>query len=217
MRTHRRYALFRRVVFALGAIAVLGAAGFLLAKRVAASGYPASGAAQAPALRVPRFPADPTFDGELVEAPWRASARTGTFLAPGGTPARPYSDARFGWRDGELYVGLYAADEEIASRDSFHLTFTTKGGVRTMDVSPLGVVSSDGWAQGARVGHDLDGTLDAPNDDDEEWVIEMALPLAPLGLRGAPSEEIRVAIERCDTFHSGARGCGAWIGVLVLE
>jgi hypothetical protein len=208
----------RRLALALGALVVVGVAGFLFSKRVAASRARAASAVAAPALHVPRFPVDVTLDGALVEPPWRASARTGTFRTPAGAPARPYSDARFGWRDGALYVGLYAADEDIgASQDSFHVEFTTKAGVRTVDISPLGVVTSDGWASGARAGHDLDGTLDAPSDDDEEWVIELALPLASLGLRGAPGEEIPVAIEHSDTFHSGVRGCGAWRGVLVLE
>jgi hypothetical protein len=68
----------------------------------------------------------------------------------------------------------------------------------------------------------MDGTPNMPTDNDEEWLIEMAIPLEALGLKEEPGERIGVAIHRCDTLHSKVRSCGSWgegdqRGVLVFE
>jgi hypothetical protein len=185
-----------------------------------------------PLLRVPRTASEPVLDGDLDEAIWTgAAARTG----PIGT--RPFSEARFAWHEDALLVGLYAADENITSRvrdadgpvwldDAFRLVFTTDDGTETaIDLSPSGVVTDAqrkggafdyAWQSGARVGHELDGTANDPRDDDEEWVLEMALPRRPLGL--APGARIHLSIRRCDTPRGARqRGCAAWQGDLVLE
>jgi len=56
----------------------------------------------------------------------------------------------------------------------------------------------------------LDGTPNHPEDNDEEWVLEIAIPLESLGLNGAPGERIGLSMHRCDTTHRGKRVCGAW-------
>jgi hypothetical protein len=78
-------------------------------------------------------------DGELHEPAWNASAaRSGPFVDAAGGEARPYSDARFLWDDENLYVALYAADDNIHATvtahdgpvwidDSFALHFTPEG------------------------------------------------------------------------------------------
>jgi hypothetical protein len=183
------------------------------------------------ALHVPRVASAPELDGELREHVWTSvAARTG----PIGS--RPFSEARFAWGNGALYAALYAADEDITSRateadgpvwldDAFRLVFTSEDGAeRAIDVSPLGVVTDArrrgaapfdyAWQSGARVGHDLDGTPNDSRDDDEEWVLEMAIPLASAGL-GARTH---VSIRRCDTPKGAARrSCAAWDGDLVLD
>jgi len=48
------------------------------------------------------------------------------------------------------------------------------------------------------------GVLNDPSDEDEEWVVEAALPLMALGLAAAPGTRFSVAISRCDTPRAGA-------------
>jgi hypothetical protein len=60
---------------------------------------------------------------------------------------------------------------------------------------------------------DRDGTLDDPSDEDEEWVVEAAIPLAALGVTGAPGTRIQIEVSRCDTpRHTTVRRCGAFGG-----
>lgn len=202
-------------------------------------------------LHVPHAKGAIVLDGDMDDPGWlRESARTNAFTGADGEPARPYSDARFVYGDGVLYVGLYAADEDIRAKqegldapvwtdDSFHLVFTDGTTEHSFDLSPTGTLA-DGerkvgsvgpggthpfdfrWNSGAHVSHEMDGTLNHPGDDDEEWLIEMAIPLDALGLKGERGERIGVAVHRCDTFHTGVRSCGSWgegerRGVLVLE
>lgn len=225
----------KRVIFIL---ASLGIGGFFGARGVArsnASPSASSDAVRAPAvLRVPRVAAPITLDGELDELAWSGGvARTGAFLGGDGAPARPYSDARLAWGDGLLYVALYAADEDVRAEprspdapvwldDSFHLVFFSSGdGVeRVLDVSALGVVTDSvrrsggapdySWQSGAIVSHENDGTLNDARDDDEEWIIEMAIPLASLGLKGERGERVELALRRCDTPRGSSRVCGSW-------
>ncbi len=190
-------------------------------------------------LRVPHTQGPIALDGDMDDPGWlRGCARTGAFTDKGGETARPYSDARFVYGDGVLYVGLYAADEDIHARqtgldspvwtdDSFHLVFSDGDTERSFDLSPagaladgarrVGATNAEGahpfdfsWNSGAHVSHEMDGTPNKPDDNDEEWLIEMAVPLDALGLRGDKGERIGVAVHRCDTFKSGVRSCGAW-------
>jgi hypothetical protein len=196
-------------------------------------------------LHVPRAKGDVVLDGDMDDTGWlQGCARTGPFVGPDGESARPYSDARFVWGDGYLYVALYAADEDIRARheapdapvwldDSFHLVLGDGAIDRSFDFGPTGALADAmrssptgafdfAWSSGAHVSHELDGTPNDPTDDDEEWVIEAAIPLASLGLQGEPGERTGLAVRRCDRLHSGARSCGHWgegeaAGVLVLD
>src|SRR6266700_3539553 len=60
-------------------------------------------------------------DGELSEPDWNRIGDPQTFVA-GGYEARPYSQVRFLHDAENLYVGLYAADQDIRSTDTFELT-----------------------------------------------------------------------------------------------
>ena len=68
---------------------------------------------------------------------------------------------------------------------------------------------------------ELDGTMNLSSDDDEEWVIEMAIPLKALGIRGEKGERVGLTLGRCDSTHRGPRVFAAWgragDGVLVLD
>jgi hypothetical protein len=203
-------------------------------------------------LHVPRAQGAIFLDGDMDDPGWlKGCARTGAFFGPNGDLARPYSDARFVYADGFLYMGLYAADEDIHAKleggpdapvwteDSFHVVFNDGAVEHSFDVNPVGTFA-DGerrvgavgpggthpfdfkWSSGAHVSHEMDGTPNKPDDYDEEWLIEMAIPMEALGLKGVKGERIGVAIHRCDTLKSGTRACGEWgegekRGVLVFE
>ena len=204
---------------------VVGAA--LAVGVVALRGKPAASVApvarMAPVARVDHELAVPVhagagalvIDGELEEPIWHgAVARTGAFLDASGAPARPYSDARLVSVGDDLVVALYAADEDIrtagSSRDLFRVTI----GATTFEVSATGELV--GAPRGTRVGHDLDGTLDDASDDDEEWVIELAIPWASLDLpSGRERAHVAFEAERCDVTRDGARSCSSTRATLV--
>ena len=151
---------------------------FALVSAVATVRMPAH---RAPSLEVGFAPAAPEIDGELDEAIWqRAGGRTGAFTD------RPYSEARFAWTHTHLFIALYAADKDIRSSDRFEVTL----GRTTFDVSASGELR--GAPAGTRAGVDRDGTIDDPSDDDEEWVIEVAVPLEAI------DGSLDVAIRRSD-------------------
>lgn len=195
-------------------------------------------------LRVPRASRPLTIDGELDEPDWtRAPARTARFVGLDGAPARPSSEARMLWDADHLYIALYAADGDVRAaraahdgpvwtEDSFGLVLTLgDGSTRTIDVGPSGTLTDGAsapgapidfsWQSGAKVATDIDGTADDPSDVDEEWIVEMAVPLRALGLSGRRGERVGVVIKRCDRVE-GVRSCGSFGGasapaVLVLD
>jgi hypothetical protein len=199
-------------------------------------------------LVVPRARSPIVLDGHITDDAWLHQAvRTRPFVEEDGrTQARPYSEARFLWGDGQLYIGLYASDEDIRATheraddqvwrdDSFRLAFEDTEREYLFDVSALGVLA-DGvrgkraatttfdyaWSSGARITHELEGSPNQPDNNDEEWVIEMAIPLASLGLKGVAGERIGLWLSRCDTPKGQPRACSDWgrsngRGMLVLE
>jgi hypothetical protein len=222
------------LVIPLLGLAAGGTTGALASRSAIRGPLPAQGL-PVTELFVPRATSDIRIDGELDEATWNDSAaRTGP-LVSGGDTARPYSDARFTWRDGTLYVALYAADENIVAPedthdqplwtgDYFQLVFRQGDVERLIDVSPRGIVTDarrEGggpfdarWESRAKVAVDRDGTLDDPSDEDEEWVVEMAIPMDALGLTGARGERIGLELRRCDRLRSAdgtsRRTCATW-------
>jgi hypothetical protein len=181
---------------------------------------------------VPRATGVISVDGELDEAAWFGALRSQAFRTGEGTaPARPHSEARLMWSDSTLYVALYAADDNIQARihdpdgplwlsDAFQLGFRRGEETWRIDVSPQGVLSDakgprggaldHAWSSGARAAFDVDGTINDDRDRDEEWLIEMAIPLASLQLSGRPGERVEIFVKRCDELRSGGRSCGVW-------
>lgn len=222
------------------------------ASRAAAAAAAASAASLAPGstdyvvLHVPHVPGGINLDGDTDDKGWTmppGPARTGPFLLANGAPARPYSETRLVWGDGYLYLCLYAADEDVETRtkqhdgplwldDSFRVTFARPGTEYVIEVSPAAVVTDsirkDGgaydysWESGVHVSKELDGTMNKPDDEDEEWVIEMAVPFESIGLKGEPGESIGFSVRRCDTPKHVSRVCasigeGATHARLVLD
>ena len=214
---------------------VFGGVGFLVARYRASHrdhGPPWPGAVEA---HVPHLQGMITLDGDADDPGWQGpSMRTGAFVGTDGlSPVHPYSEARILWGNGFLYLNLYAADEDIRAlgktpdslapdEDAFHLVFTDRTTERILDINALGVVT-DGirargestppdrsWTSEAHVSHELDGTPNKPGDNDEEWVLEVAIPFESLGLSGRAGERIGLSMDRCDTPHGGKRVCGSW-------
>ena len=158
------------------------------------------------ALVIPQVAAAIQCDGELDEMAWRAPARTGAFAGADHAIASPYSDARFLRDDRNLYLALYAADENIRSTDHFTVTL----GHTTLQFAANGSVEPR--IAGLQVAVDRDGSIDDPTNDDEEWVIEAAIPLAALGFRSDGT--IPYTITRCDVTKAGENRCGSASGVL---
>lgn len=162
------------------------------------------------AVVVPQVAAAIRCDGELDELAWRSPARTGPFLDDRGETAAPYSEARFLRDDRFLYVALYAADEDVEPGDEFTLELRSPRGHVTLHLGARGALAPA--IAGAQHAVDLDGSLGDPSDDDEEWIVEAALPLAaiPFGADGT----LDARVTRCDTTKDHVRRCGAWRGRL---
>jgi hypothetical protein len=160
---------------------------------------------------------------------------TESFKDDAGRGLVPYTEARARWGDGRLYFLLYAGDLDLEGSvketdgpveqdDSFRLEFRSEREVRVVSVSLLGTVADAlcrqgatgvacdaGWDSHAEVAVDRDGTLNRIGDNDEEWVVEMAIPFSALGiLRPAPGTRIPFSIGRCEVGHAGRGKCGSW-------
>lgn len=164
-------------------------------------------------------------DGDLDEPSWRASVRR-TFVRQDGSEGKPYSDVRLSHSGSMLRVALYASDHDIVTAgaphdgplwrgDDFHVVFTLGKTSYAFDVDPKCTITdarrdgegawSYGWESGARAACDTDGTVDHPGDNDEEWVVEMEIPLAALGLSGARAERLELGARRCDVSRAGGK------------
>jgi hypothetical protein len=156
---------------------------------------------------VPRASGSIRIDGEWDEDDWARRAVRAPLRSENGELARPSSEARFLRDDHDLLVALYAADQNVESRDAFDLTL----GELTVHVTATGKVTPALPGVRAKVGMD-EGTIDDARDDDEEWVVELAIPLELAGLRLPARVPVRVT--RCDVPKDGVRRCGAWSGTL---
>jgi hypothetical protein len=146
-------------------------------------------------------------DGDWDEPDWPQHAWRAQFVDTSGQLARPSSEVRMLRDDRDLFVALYAADENIETRDAFELAV---GNVQ-LRVDATGHMLPEIPGVRAKSGFD-EGTLDDPRDDDEEWVVELAIPLAATG-RG----RVTVHAARCDVPKDGTRRCGHWDGTVTID
>ncbi len=223
--------LHRLAVLVLAA-ASAGACGQTPSARAAPAAPPAVAT-----LAVPRIAGPVKIDAELEgKKMWEADTGvTPNFKDAAGHGMVPFTQAKARWGDGQLYLMLYAGDLDLQGSvrahdgaverdDAFHLEFGGGDEVRVISVSVLGTVADalcrrgpagrscdPRWESQARVAVDRDGTLNKIGDNDEEWVVEMAVPLASLGLEGAgPGTRIPFSIRRCEVGHGRDHGCGGW-------
>lgn len=161
-------------------------------------------------LVVPQVGMQVHCDGELDEIAWRTPARTGPFVDATGAQAAPYSDARFLRDDHYLYVALYAADEDIRANDEFVVELGSGRRRSALHFTAGGSLSPT--IEGAKVAVDVDGSVDDASNDDEEWVVEAAIPLTAVPF--ARNGTVDVQISRCDVTKDHIKRCGAWKGTI---
>jgi hypothetical protein len=189
------------------------------------SGLAASERGGEAALRVPHAQGPITLDGDQDDPGWQDAARTGAFRLDNGRRAVPFSEVRITWGDGHLYMSLYASDYDIESHDPprpgddvFHVTLSRGEAEYSLEVSPTAAVRAQArsggawapWASGAHASKEWDGTLNAPKDNDEEWVIEMEIPFEALGMKGVRGESLGFVASRCDTTRDSKQVCASW-------
>ena len=156
---------------------------------------------------IPRTTGPISIDGEWSEDDWPNHSLRRQFVREDGQLARPSSEVRLIRDATTLYVGLYAADEDIRSSDAFEISV----GDLALRVDATGKPS----LPDVQAAVDRDGTLDNASDDDEEWVLEVAIPLTRIGI--AQGKRTQVHSARCDTPKDRVQYCGAWDGTLTLE
>jgi hypothetical protein len=178
-----------------------------------------------------------TVDGKLDEAFWSTATWTAKWTHPNGTDApAPDAQAAFLWTPTTLYVGVRATDTDIwtdfTERDSntweqevIELFIDADGDKKDyleLQVTPANVVfdarfeahrsdlaKARAWNMaGLRTAVVVDGTLNARDDEDKGYTLEMAIPVAEVP--GAPHSPIepgdvwRVNLFRWD-FPKGGR------------
>lgn len=139
-------------------------------------------------------------DAALDEPAWNLRAQRGVFTGPDGKLARPYSEIRLLADAENVYVALYAADEDIEADDHFDVAIGDVALRASADGTTTPPVKS---------AIDRDGTLGKPDDDDEEWVVELAIPRGDM-------ERVTVKASRCDTPKDRTQRCGSWTRELSL-
>jgi hypothetical protein len=180
---------------------------------------------------------DAEMDGKKV---WESEAgSTGVFKDSRGIGMVPYTEAKVRWGERMLYFWLYAGDLDLEGSvtdpdgpveldDSFHIELAPDDRVYTIEVSVLGTLADAvctgtlgaaaserhcdaHWQSRASVAVDRDGTLNRVGDNDEEWIVEMAIPLSSLGMeRAGAGTRIPFAIRRCDVGARGPGACGSF-------
>ena len=130
------------------------------------------------------------------------------FVDSSGEQARPYSEVRLLRDATTLYVGGYAADEDIESTDFFQFSI----GSLLFRVDPRGYYNSS--EVGIDAAGEYDGTFDDPSNNDEEWLIEASVPLSLIGL--TPESPVAMLASRCDVTKDTVLRCGSYAATLEI-
>jgi hypothetical protein len=155
---------------------------------------------------VPHTTGPVTIDGNWTERDWPKALRR-QFFGNDGELSRPSSEIRLLCDEAYVYVGLYAADDDLESTtDAFNLVV----GDVALRIGVTGQFAPS-WP-GVRVAANADGTMDDKKDHDEEWLLEAAIPHELIA-----HGPVIVAASRCDTpLRTTSVLCGAWWGAVNL-
>ncbi len=192
-----------------------------------------------PSLLVPRAKRAVVPSEEFDVGVWGAAVNTHTLLDAQGRGAVPVSEARFLWGQGNLYVNFYAGDLDLQIHSRKHdgpiwnddavvFFFPQGDGTEKLVVaSAVGIVTDAlcsthvdgpadphcalGWESHARAAADYDGTINQIGDRDEEWNVELSIPLHSLGIEHAEAgTRVPFRLRRCEVAYDGPRQCGQW-------
>lgn len=150
-------------------------------------------------------------DGETDEPWWPRATFAGAFVDGAGEGARPYSDIRVARDEKNVYLALYSADEDVRARDTMHVEL----GAVAFDAHPTGTL--DGAPEGAKAAAECDGTLDDSRDDDEEWVVEVAIPIERVEPSASARGSVPLLARRCDTLKDASVRCSELRRTLALR
>ena len=181
-------------------------------------------------------------DGKLDDAAWQPLKWTPYWTAPDGSkrPA-PRTRAKFTWDDQYLYVGVHSLDDDVwgtfTERDSntweqevielFIDADSDKTDYLELQVTPANVVFDAKFAThrsdlkvarawnmaGLKTGAHVEGTLNARDDVDQGWSVEIAVPFAETpGSRNPPEHGAlwRVNLFRWDAPKAGRQQAAAF-------
>lgn len=149
-------------------------------------------------LVVPRI----TGDGFPREASF-AVVSTGYLRRKDGHLSSPVVEARLSYSDDSLYVALVSAEPEPLG-SLFTLTFDNGRRITIVEVG------ADGSVRGPSIGPfaDLVSAPDDTADLDSSLTSSVLVPLAELGLTGAPGERIGFSVKRC--LAEGPPACASF-------
>ena len=138
----------------------------------------------------------------------------------------PHTELRALWSTAGLTLGIYSADEDLRADDGVVVRLQAAAGpidVRIPTKGQAGCGAGCELPRGLVAAVDVDGTFDNPADDDEEWLVELQVPWAALGLTSAPAS-VQVNVTRTDTPKGTTPRTEAWacagpdaLGQVVLE
>jgi hypothetical protein len=124
-------------------------------------------------VAVPSIHEAMTIDGERDEPAWQHAFRSPAFEDSRGSKS-PHSDVSILCGDEAIYVMTYVGDVDLRSKDD---RIEMSLGRIKMQITPV----TKELPGGITAAHDVDGTLDNPSDEDEEWIAEVAVPRSALG------------------------------------
>jgi hypothetical protein len=182
-------------------------------------------------------------DGKLDEEIWKKTPSTGAFPDAYNGSALPYqTEARAAWDQKNLYIAFECPDTDIFSepkerdaelwlQDAVEIFIDANKDQEDyleLQASPRGVIFDSYFPKhrqgqadfnsGLKVAVDVQGTLNQRDDQDQRWVVEMALPFSDAKGRGKYEIALppkvgdvwRVNFLRVDVSKGVPQRAGAW-------
>lgn len=161
-------------------------------------------------IEIPRSPARVVIDGKAEDEIWPVAWRSPALEDTRGR-RQPHAEIRLAGDDEHLYALVYVADEELRTSPRPEDPRGV-GDLVELEVGPLRLPLVPGRPpaiEGVRVAMDVDGSVDAPDDSDEEWVTEIAIPWRLIGAN-ARAEGVDLRIVRVDAPKGERERAMAW-------